>query len=237
MPNQIIYPHNLITYSKCPKRALFSWDSDPPRLPPEFDILANVIRSAYLLFSRFNKPSTWKNIPVWLDKYLLQNIGLDDYEKTKNLLARLHGWFFNYYLGDYCFPGLINVPVRIDLDQYLSYHDSIDIVGISERIHIFDFKVIPHKYPTGVMEIYNDFTSHVKTWGFHTAMKLKPDMYTRIYLRPNSIKHTSLLINDKFLSNASKTIEHMYRGISQGIFYPSRSEQCNYCPFFDKCTF
>jgi len=193
----IVRPRNINAYSKCPKRAGYSW-LDKPRLSFEGTVISNVIKAMYLYEARRECPPPWKHMPGWIDKYsgeaYCQLSPRDRYQETKNLLTRIYHWYHNYYLKNYGGAGIANVPVSIGIGNQLEFYDKIDIVGLDNKIRIFDFVEAERVKSFDTTQMYSDMLIYARIWGFCRSAETKPDEYVRLVIGPQTIKPFSLAL-------------------------------------------
>lgn len=238
----ITTPSRIATYSRCPLRAKYSWDYKD-LLGIETELLKRVVRQVYSFQMRFDKIAPWRKISGWLDKEFRDLASqLPDIEQTykesKNVLSRLHKWYYQYYriTND---SVIANLPIIVRLNSYHEYHDVIDILGIKDKITIYDFDELQKEdeKPTGMM-IYNDIKALARIWGLrNTKGSIQPQMYTRFFVTPRSIQEVSIQIKEETLYKADRIVRHILQGIERGAFYPSISEQCSHCPHSAECYF
>jgi hypothetical protein len=236
----IIRPHNLVTYSKCPKRAQFSW-SDEPSLSLDARIVINVAKTAHLYHLRKEQPAPWYHMSTWMDKctrdIFADKAPRERYKESEHILTRICDWYRNVYKSKHCDPAMINLPITARLHQNRIYQDTIDIVSVGDNLKLFDFQEVNTGFYVSGVKIYEDLLSHIKAWGFWKASGIRPDSYVRIYLFPNTVKCATIRIMDNMMQNADRIINHLVDGIRHNVIYPARSEQCASCPYVQGCSF
>lgn len=232
------------TYSRCPKKSLYLWDSKES-IPPIQYIVSNVIKSAYLYQIRKKKYPAFRWLSRWTDQFtreILQKPGVDPqklYKQIKRLLAILSDWYNKIYLEEFFHDSLINVPVAIALGTHLTYYDKLELVMIGSQVQLFDFKQVntaaDYKKYTG-LKIYNDLKAQIHLWSFWKAFNVVPSHLVRLVIGNQGIKPVKIRIEIEQLEKIEKYIKQIVRGIHDDVFYPSFSEQCKVCPFIQDCN-
>lgn len=237
-----ISPRNIASWSRCPKRSQYNWDSKPI-LSSNEQIIESVIKSAYLEYCRKCRPATWHMIISWTEQYMVkymidQDNDYEKYKETKSILTRLVDWYHKDYLGVYSQPGLINIPIIFTIDRELRFRDSIPIITSGNKIRLFDFQSVKAEeaqFYSG-KRIYNSIEVHARAWGFWKASNIMPNEYIRFVIHPESIKAFQVTFTSDILKKSEKIIKHIIRGIGNDVFYPSFSEQCIQCPNRQYCS-
>ena len=85
------------------------------------------------------------------------------------------------------------------------------------------------------MKVYNDLEVHARLWAFWKAAEMLPSEYVRIVIGPQTVRPVKIVLTEEILSKTEKIIRQILRGIRDDVFYPAFSEQCNICPFKQKC--
>ena len=235
-----ISPYNIVTYMKCPKRSLYSKHFvHSPR--PYYLLIRKIIQSVYVRFAKSGIVPTWKAVRSIATRSLeaaLPNL-VNKPVKVENLLVNVYRWYKTHLLGSHCFPGLVNLPLLLELGHSVTLVDSIPIVIFSENIELVDFKEVPDKnkyrgYQN--FKVKGDFEAQLRTWAFWKCSNILPTKYSRVIIGTTGIKIVTVNVDRKMLENTIEPItKHVVNGIQQGIYYRSISEQCNSCPFLQQC--
>ena len=240
----VIEPHHIAKYSRCPRRAILSWNLlKPSNLGFKNTVLQYVIQAAHLYVSRKRKFPTWQRVIYWSELYfqkLCREPGYlpdKEYQSAVSLLNILYDWYNNLFLpGIKDYEPLINVPVYMSLGHDTIYHDQIPIVNIGQRIQIVDFSQIDKPKNPGIINIHNDLVAHIRLWGFSQVAQCTPTEYVRWFMMPKSVQSVTMRVSQDLLENAAKIGHHIMSGIKDRVFYPSFSEQCLRCTFRKGCS-
>lgn len=236
-----ITPRNIVTYSKCPKKAAFSWHQ-PEETSTEFQVISDIIKTAYLYYERQGKPPAWRNFMSWTQRKVFNNTVKHDrlsYKEGKSYLSQLSNFYEDIFLNNYCVPGLINVPISVGLGQHIVLEDTIDILSFEKKLIVFDFKEIEKVKAKSYTSnrLYNDLLIHVRSWILWKVSGALVDEYVRILIGPQSVGFAKVSITEASLLKIEGIVRQITRGMKDGIYYPSFSEQCGSCPFKAKCRF
>lgn len=203
----------------------------------------NIIKAAYLRYSRKEKPCTWRQIMGWTqDNYIqdFSNITEKEYPEVKGILSRLSTWYGKYYLGDYCEPGLTNIPVALALGNDCYYKDNLPILGSKNKLRIYDFDYATdgdtYSSYTGA-RIYNDLAAQARVWAFEQATDLNVQEYVRFVIGNQAIGVVKITMEDKLKKKNKKYMKYILEGIKEQISYPAFTEQCLNCPYNKKCSY
>lgn len=206
------------------------------------EVLAWVIRRVHSYHLKHEVLPEWKMIPRWIDSAYIYTIrkrgreeGTADYRETKNILIRLHKWFFDYSASD-PEPCLINLPVAVQVDNSIFYSDTIDIIGVRDNIKMFDFKEISNMSLNTVKSVYADIEAMTRIWGLKKATGIRASSYNRIYISPTSINIRTIAISNQYQEKIDKVINYLLGGISRGVFFPSFTDHCINCKYNDDCS-
>jgi hypothetical protein len=233
-----ISPKDIERYTQCPKYAEFAWGVEKANSQNSL-ILQKTISSISLYYLRHNEPPEWRQISNWAESYLVGEVG--EYSgEGKGLLAQLGSWYRNHYLKKECFPGYINLPIALPLGYGITYRDNIPIVGLANKIRLYDFKELTDKDKESSynsIKLYNDLFIHIRVWGFLKKTALKPEQYIRYVIGPRSITPYRISITDPTLEKSEKMVEQVLRGVKNNVFYPSFSRECTCCPYKGQCNF
>jgi len=225
MYGNLIKTHHIDIYSRCPKRSFYSWNSALVE-DPNVRVIGNVIKTAYAYYARKNVLASWKSIIGWTEKFIAEE------QNTKDCLLKLSTWYGDYYLDKHLGPGLINLPIKIPLDQHTSFQDQVDLIIFGKQLTLADFSgASPRK-----TRLYNDIRMHTHIWSV-MQVQGKPEKYIRFHVRPKSILPIEITLSPQLISKSAQVVSQICDNIRKGIFYPSVSEQCQHCPFEIKCSF
>lgn len=231
----------IIKYSKCPKRCELEWHNTE-KIDVEEQIIQDVIKAMYLQHTRDREVLSWKTVLLHTERRLISQLPdllpRQQYRETKGYLERLSRWYSDYYLKEYAYPGLTNVPVVMRLDHYMIFRDSIDIIIPGDKIKLFDFcrsdkGESPRNYP--IKQVHNDLAAQVKAWAFWKAAEILPSEYVRIVIGPHTLRPVRSFILKSHLEKVERIIKQILRGMKDGVYYPSVSEQCVDCPHKPIC--
>jgi len=239
---RIVTARDITAYSRCPKRYSFS-GTDQLKVSVEQHVIQTVVKHIYLYHARQGHLIPWRHIPSRTHQVLSDlTDSLDPiqvYKETKNLLARLSGWYNRYYLEEYCDEGIVNLPIKVGLGARLTYTDSIDIVTMGKKLRLYDFDEVHNKealrHYTGI-KIYNNLGVLSRIWAFWKAAETMPEEYVRLVIGCQTITPVKITITELLLEKAEKIVRQITRGIQDDVFYPAFSEQCLQCPFKKHCS-
>lgn len=239
---RIITPSKIDTYSRCPKRCFFSWNSKP-QIDLEIEVLQDMIKKLYLFHARTGTLKPWRGMPHRTHQMLLEYVKdsdkVSEYKKVKNILYKLSVWYNGPYLNEYCDEGIINMPIRIGLGYSCIYKDSVDIVTIGKKLRLFDFKQVRDNEEYAAYngrKIYNSLEVQSRIWGFWKSSEVLPEEYVRLVVGPIGLKPVRIKITEENIKKIDSSIVHIADGIKDNIFYPSFSKQCLSCPFAQHCS-
>lgn len=237
MPSTLVVrPKNIVTYARCPNRAILSWD-DSVQEDPVRKIIETIVKLSYLYLSRKSAPISWKSILSWSQSVYVQEIAkinTNNYKDMESILSRLSHWYNNYYLRDYCTPGITNIPISIALGYSCYYRDDIPLLLNGKHLSIVDFGMGLARNLIG-SDLYNDPQAQVRLWGISQGSDLIIKEYSRFVITPTEIRPIKITIDNNLIMKNNKIIRHIVDGIRERIFYPAPSEQCNNCPYQDRC--
>jgi len=244
IPKKIFTPNHILEYSKCPKKALSSWDfifKESPLINKDSLVLSNVIRSVYLFSERKGYYPKWKWIPRWLDRSIKKFIteGLltqKEYTETKNMLTRLYKWYHSIFLSE---PraGITNVPILGEITPYLYWQDKIDILCFDpddQGVTVVDF--VETKVDPNPRILYNDFIVRSRIWGVEKFLGVKVTGYQRICFVRKRIATRFFSMSPEVKERGRKYINNIIRGVANNQDYPSVTEQCLSCTYSHKCS-
>lgn len=229
--SKVISSSDVLLYTKCPRRYFLSTKLIIPSSPKEVAI-TKLIQATYIYHIKHGKLAAWKSIRKWAEHFIAK-----EHESYSgfNLLAIMSMWYEKFYLPLHCDQGLTNLPLIINLGQYLTFRDSIPLVTIGKEILLFDFKATDNYADYSGLNIYNDLLARIKIWTFHKSTNLKVVKYIRWTIGDIHIKPVFINITDKIISDIEPTLRHIASGIKDQIFYQSFSEQCYTCPYKAEC--
>lgn len=237
----IITPKHISDFTKCPARTWKDWISKPA-IEPERLMTENIIKAAYLHYAKKEKPTTWRQILSWTQTdyvHTLSKISINEYEDVKGILSRLSIWYDKCFLGDSCEPGIANIPVSLALGNDCYFKDQIPILGSKTKIRIYAFYHADKKEYASYFgnKIYNDVKAQARIWAFEQATDINIDEYVQFVIGPEAIKSVRISIDNKLRNKNNKNMKHILQGIKDQITYPSFSEQCNSCPYKQRCSY
>lgn len=230
--------NRIIKYSQCPKRCEFEWHVQE-EIDVEERIIQDVVKGMYLQHTRDRKPISWKQVLLHTERRLVSKmpdlVPRQQYRETKGYLERLSNWYSDYYLKDYAYPGLTNVPISIRLDNFVVFEDSIDIVVPGDNIKLFDFRKTEEIKSHASIHVHNDLAAQTVAWAFWKAAEVLPKEYVRMVIGPRSLRPVRSFITEGRLKKVEGIIRQILRGMKDGIYYPAVSEQCDSCPHRSYC--
>lgn len=238
---RIAHPSHFLAYTKCPRRLQLNWDAYSPNPTLSERIVTPVIQNIYQKYARKGKAAGWKQVIAWTERYVLENIIFSNrqetYRATKGYFTKIGEWY-DKYAADYAYPGIINIPVGLELGPRLIYKDYIPVLILSNPYTVADiYELRDTETLKGYngLKLYDDFELMLRCWGFWKSTGIFPSKYVRFTISHSVIKPIHVYIREKRLLYIEKLAEQIARGIHEEIFYPSRSEQCNSCPFIEDC--
>jgi hypothetical protein len=237
--SRLVRPHQLVAYSRCPRRCLYTW-RDKPKVARETVIVSDVIKHSCLFASRKQRLIPWRHIPPLLDKIITEHM-LDSTEGKmyEHLLTQLHRWYHTYYIKEPNFNSVVNLPIVLPLGQNVIYCDMLDIVRIEDSgTTLLDFRrILPKNFPSSSpVEVFDDLSIHIRSWGFWKASGVIPEHYTGVILAGTRVKMLSVSLGRVILERAERICRQILAGIKDEVYYPSRSEQCISCPHQNICS-
>jgi hypothetical protein len=245
----IISPYHISLYSKCPKKTQFAWHDENKDKINQPTVVEDVIKKTYYYYYVKEIIPTWRNIMTWTQNKVASTVDdittQESYKKVKSYLQVLSDWYDKFFLGNYCYPGFINVPIHIGLGHHLTLQSSMDILAIGNNIKLMEFEKVAYEDSINSAanigsysqrKLFNNFEIQIKAWVFSKIITTKQCEYSRILIGANTIKIIDLFFSNESLNNIEKIIKQITRGINDNVFYPSFSEQCLSCPFISKCN-
>lgn len=237
-----IRPHHIALYAKCPRKAFYTGLDEPKTLSLEASVLKNTIQTGYIHQAKYGEVFhfNWvrKICATQLTRHLKQQMSPDgSHRELENLLSRLSLWYNNIYLNGLSSPGLPNFPIYIPMSDSVSFRDDIDIVITTPDGPILaDIVEIKKVDNLSKRILSNDIAMHARVRGFMKATDTVPIAYLRIGITKLTITHALLPLNEKILDKSRKMINFIIFAMANEVYYPSVSEQCNFCPFVSKCS-
>jgi hypothetical protein len=213
--------------------------NDPYPTDPARNLIENIIKLAYLYLSRKESPAPWKYILSMSQTIYLTEISKIDksnYKDMEGILTRLSYWHSNYYLKDYCIPGITNIPVTMALGYSYYYRDTIPILLSGEHLSIVDFGLAEFNDWLSGLYIYNDIEAQARIWGVSQATDLIVKEYIRFLITPKEIKPVKITIDNNLIMKNNKRLRHIIDGIRNDITYPIRTKECESCPYSKRCS-
>ena len=233
---QTIHPEDILDYIQCPRRALNN-AKHKRKINTRLSIFKNVVKKAYNHQLQNRSYMLWRTVSNLLDKEIKrQTKSVKDHEKHTSLLPVVHKWYHTYYVHENTHL-VVDLPVIINLDNRIIYHDVLDAVFMDDEIVISDFCEANKLDAVNSLVLYNDHLTQLKAWGLWKAFGQAPDKYQRFYVTKSTIGDVSYFIKGDILERAEKLIQHAGYGVFNGAYYPIRGEQCNTCPHFVTCSF
>jgi hypothetical protein len=202
----------------------------------EVQLVGDVVKSAYLFSERTGRSPGWRRIVRWTERAMRDSLADERYKEFKNILTRLHDWYFRVYEAGDESSGMINIPLSVPLGLHYTYYDQLDILGIGNKIELFDIVGADFCRPRKGQKVFNEISIHARIWGVREALKICPDVYTRIIISPKSVRARSLQVSQDSLERTGRYIKYLLTGMINNIAYPSVSEQCDSCPFLTGCS-
>jgi hypothetical protein len=236
----IVTPRLIYEYRYCPLRCRFLWEKEEePTIPLEITIIGNAIKSILWTGTTSGHPS-WKMARRKLDieiKRAIQEHGISPqgYKDLQPFLLPLYSWYFDcfekkYSDGDF----YINFPLIVNLDDYTTFYDKIDIVQVTKngKIRVFDFthRIYPKR------EIYANPAIQSRLWAL-SELGMEPTQYVRFIVLPKVIRTTVLKLSSKFKSRAEKATLYTLKGMRGDVFPPLLSERCSKCEYLYECNY
>lgn len=232
--------HEIVTYMKCPKRAEFT-RGFVRRPNPLVDAITIVVQKAHLHYARYGSVPSWSNVRhmiTWQIQNDLPHL-LESRKNIENMVSRMEKWYSNYFLDQYALPGISNVPLLLSLGHSTTLTDKAPLVLFSNQIELVDFIEVSdsleyRKYNTKKMR--DDFELQLRLWIWWKTSTILPAKHSRIVIGQESLRMETMNVERKVLEESVEPIvKHVVNGIQQRVYYRSKSEQCNSCPFFDVC--
>lgn len=236
---RIATPNDVARYAICPKRASHQL-GQTSALPFDTHIVSDVIKAAYIYQSQRGNLPRWKHIPSWIDKYYQKALGdmlpAERYGEAKNVLQRLHTWYYGPLQTQMPGPAITNVPISVPIGNDLLFKDTIDLVHIEDEVQLCDIVEIDNIKKPNKIGIYNDMVTHARIWGFCMAARTKPDKYARIFIGPETVRPLIIGIDEEMLAKTAKIVKHILYGMAEQVDYPAFSAHCVNCPYNQRCT-
>jgi CRISPR/Cas system-associated exonuclease Cas4 (RecB family) len=237
-----VTPRHIESYTKCPKRTWFNW-SNIPELSLNLSAVTAVIKQVHLYQSRKNTIMPWRHVFSLLERELNKQLKrytdpVYKYKLTTALLSQLYTWYHDHYLEKYFDDGISNFPVRLTLAPNLWFHDEVDLITVGSKVRLFDFVEASQQdtYASYTpSRVYNSFFVQARLWGFWKFTETQPTEYVRLVLGSQALKMIRISIRESMLKRTEEVLRYVIRGMKDKIWYPSFSEQCNTCPFTQRC--
>jgi len=239
---QVISPSLVKLYSRCPNqvKGLVDRNVSLHTLDLSASVISDVIKKIFVYQTTTNKIVKWRLIPGWVDiraRERLASIGPKEaYKEAENTLLRLSRWYNGPYLDTYNDPGIINVPIKVYVDDSTIFTDEIEVITVGDTIKMFDIRQISNVRQVSSVAIYNDLSVLARLWGLHQASGVWPTEYVRIYITPESVKTAKILIDEKLQKKCEKITEYLIHGIRNEVYYPAFSDQCIRCSYSKGCS-
>ena len=229
----VIRPFNFKRYSQCPQRSKFSWNIKPEDFSLHQQIISDTIKTIYLYAEKKEKVASWKQVPGWVDRLIRKQpeTAAELYNDYKEILTALNKWFHQEYLS-HPSGGLVNVPIVAHLPSQYTIYGQVDILSIDEKaLYIFSIE----KDAPAVVQ-YNDIEMFSLLWMTERYLGEKIDICVKLTILPQSIKEKRYHITEETRKRAHHIFNHLLKGITNNIFYPSISEQCSSCSYRYRCS-
>lgn len=236
-----VRPHHLVTYSRCPRRALHSLGTSTEPDSFHFSVVKQTIQASYIHAYNRQKYPKWRRVLEILNR-LVRNEGTamyrqEVYQQSHNMMVAVDRWYEKYFCKDYRQLGLSNVPVEFPVGSSLTYRDDIPLVLFGDTIKICDFKEVSNIHTVSKMATYNDMLLQVRAWGANHALDIPPSHYARIYISDKSVSIMEIQITQEMLAKSDKMLKYILTGMRNEAWHPVPSAQCQACPFSKGCTF
>lgn len=236
-------PYEIELYSRCPKRLQFCCRNEEAlanisleeQLSLQGQIVKEIIKRVYWKLQQGHNPN-WRSVLRAVDKQrekLSETMDPDEvYEKTKDILTHLHSWYDRYFSFDVSNIA-INIPINIRIDNTLIYQDTIDILTIDGLNNVRLYAFSEKKWTD--TSLYSNFVFQTKIWGFYRASETLPCEFIVLRIQPEVIEQAHIKVSKIVVERTEKMVCQIMRGIVDGAFYPSYSEQCKGCEWNRIC--
>lgn len=225
-------------FSKCPKFFDFSKTKILPSSSFCLSIIEKVIKRAYIKRTDYEKKTEWRTIVGWIDKEVFRNVDVENEEAfdagrklSENILTFVQKWYEFDYIRDTA-ASYVNVPVVYDFVTSIVY-GNVPILQIDGDIPtIIYIDELEHDN----FKIYNNIVA--MAWACMLLEELDIDeiRVSHLSVGPDAgIKRNPVTVKKTKCGKVRSIIKQIAFSIEAGIYYPSFTAECNFCPFRQNC--
>jgi len=234
----IIKPWNIEAYTKCPKRAYFSWNTLFKK-NANLEVITRAIKKTYSTHAKRQLPLSWRAVSQFTTSAINEQVAAIEkgtsYGAPSNSITKMGTWHERYYKNAYCYEGLVNFPIYLGIDNSHVFKDTIDVVTIENGVRLYDFKEIPNLATLLAKEAHSDIITLSRIWGFYQHTQMVPVEYIRFTVTKKTLKAVVIKVDQKLLDKATRIVGQLLQNIRHDVFYPSESKDCAECPYLNKC--
>lgn len=233
----IITDYHIDLYSRCPKRSQFQWTSVPQEVN-ELAFFRYVVQKVIVWNTKFKEPPTWKQVFRWaadqINSIIVGSVKKENFTQSQKLLSQLNDWYHNIFLPAGGTIGIPNVPLFLNLANS-RLELKVDLLSWDPQPTLVQFEY--RKAPTSTRILFEKPSIYAKLWLLNQLLSVKTNHCRIIYILPESVQVRDKELSDEQLRRGALSTDFILKGIQSQIFYPSITEQCNYCPYRTKCYF
>ena len=224
-------------FSKCPQLYTFSKTKilSPPSM--RLSIIERVIKKAYIRRTDYEKKTEWRSIVGWIDKEVFANVDIENEEAfnagrklAENILTFVQKWYEFDYIRDTA-TSYINVPVIYDFVNSIVL-GNIPILQVSDIPTIIYIDELEYDN----FKIYNNIVA--MGWACMLLEELDIDeiKVSHLSVGPEAgIKRNPVTVKKTKCEKVRSIVKQIVSSIEAGIYYPSFTAECSFCPFRQNC--
>ncbi len=239
MSLQPIQLNQIAKYSACAQKYSLSQISLPTKTNDGFkDHIKELIKQCYVNRTKSNSDPTWETVKNRINKICFEDADINNkeefneaYKLSIRLLTVMHHWYYKQFTKDKL-TGFVNLPLSYFYGSF-SIEETLDLVFLDNKFGIIPvfFSDIP------IAPLYNNIEYKSLLYMLYLETNVAPEVTDYLIIKEESVIRKRVVNKVEAIKQMGKHINHILTGISNKVFTPAVSEQCDSCEFKSICSF
>jgi len=229
----------LKTFSRCPLAFCLDQKNKEDLTTEQERIVSNVISKGILQVMETSYRADWRKIVSWVDREVFKNCNIycsEQYSAAKKtseyILMAIGAWYDQIYL-QWSTEAFTNVPLGVETSG-IFVEGKAAVINL--RNPIVCTQINTNVYATK-KEHFNDIETRGLAWLVSEHLKCEEVTMQCLSLGKRGKLDINIVKYDRSsLNKTSRYIDNMCRIIKRKLYYPSITENCTSCKFYEKCN-